>query len=61
MGSARPRPRRLAEKLRQIRNAFGLSQTDFHRRLGVEDMIAYNVISRFESGDREPTLMILLQ
>jgi transcriptional regulator with XRE-family HTH domain len=61
MGNPRPKPARLAEKLLAIRNAFGFSQTDLYRRLGVEDMIAYNVISRFESGDREPSLMILLQ
>lgn len=61
MGHSRPRPMRLAEKLRQIRNAFGLSQTDLHRRLGVEDLIAYNEISKYESDDREPSLMILLQ
>ena len=61
MGHPRPRPRRLAEKLRQIRNAFGVSQTDWHRRLGVEHLIAYNEISKYESGNREPPLMVLLQ
>jgi transcriptional regulator with XRE-family HTH domain len=61
MGNPRPKPTRLAEKLLTIRNAFGFSQTDLYRRLGVEDMISYNVISRYESGDREPTLMVLLQ
>ena len=58
---ARPRPARLAEKLFQIRNAFGLSQTELLKRLGVENLIVYNQISRYESGDREPTLAILLQ
>lgn len=61
MGSARTRPERLAEKLLAIRNAFGLSQTDMHRRLGVEDLIPYTRISDYELGKREPTLMILLQ
>lgn len=57
----RPRPARLAGKLRQIRNALGLSQTEMLKRLEVEDLIVYNQISRYESGTREPPLMILLQ
>ena len=61
MGHPRPRPERLAEKLRQIRDAFGISQTEMHRRLGVEDIIAYNEISKYESDGREPPLMVLLQ
>jgi transcriptional regulator with XRE-family HTH domain len=61
MGYARPKPERLAEKLLQIRNALGLSQTEMLRRLGVEEMIAYHRISEYESGKREPLLMILLQ
>ena len=61
MGHARPKPERLAEKLLQIRNGLGLSQTEMHRRLMVEELIAYNEISKFESGRREPTLVILMQ
>ena len=61
MGYARPKPERLAEKLLQIRNALGLSQTEMLKRLGVEDLIAYHRISEYESGKREPLLMILLQ
>jgi transcriptional regulator with XRE-family HTH domain len=61
MGSARTKPERLAEKLLAIRNAFGLSQTEMLRRLGVEDSIPYTRISDYELGKREPTLMILLQ
>lgn len=61
MGYARPKPERLAEKLLQIRNALGLSQTEMLRRLGAEDMIAYHRISEYELGKREPLLMILLQ
>jgi transcriptional regulator with XRE-family HTH domain len=56
----RPKPERLAEKLLQIRNALGLSQTEMVRRLGVEDVIAYHRISEFETGTREPSLLILL-
>jgi transcriptional regulator with XRE-family HTH domain len=61
MGSARPRPERLAEKLLQIRTAFGLSQTQILRRLGVEDAISYHRISEYELGKNEPPLTILLQ
>jgi transcriptional regulator with XRE-family HTH domain len=61
MGYARPKPKRLAEKLWRIRLALGLSQPDMLRRLGVEDMIAYNRISEYESGKREPLLMVLLE
>ena len=61
MGHARPKPERLAEKLLAIRMALGLSQPQMHRRLGVEHLIEYNNISRYELGRREPPLMILLE
>lgn len=61
MGSARPKPERLAEKLLQIRNALGLSQTEMWRRLGIGDEITYDRISKYELGNREPPLKILLQ
>lgn len=58
---ARPRPERLAEKLRLIRIALGLSQTEMVRRLGVEGVITYNKISHYELGKREPPLTVLLE
>jgi transcriptional regulator with XRE-family HTH domain len=61
MGYARPKPERLAEKLLQIRNALGLSQTEMWRRLGQEDAHSYDRISKYETGRNEPPLMILLQ
>jgi transcriptional regulator with XRE-family HTH domain len=61
MGSARPKPARLAEKLRQIRIALGFSQSEMHRHLGVEESIEFKRISDYELGNREPSLMILLQ
>jgi len=61
MGNARPKPERLPEKLRQIRLALGLSQTGLLKYLGLEDIIQYARISEYETGIREPTLMILLQ
>jgi transcriptional regulator with XRE-family HTH domain len=61
MGYARRRPKRLAEKLLQIREALGLSQTEMHKTLGVEDEILYTRISDYELDKAEPTLMVLLQ
>ena len=53
--------KRLAEKLRQIRLALGLSQTEMLMRLEAEEVIEYNRISDYETGTGEPTLLILLQ
>lgn len=61
MGNPRPKPERLAEKLLEIRNALGLSQTDMLRRLGLEESMKYTRISEYELGIREPSLMTLLQ
>ncbi|MET0625361.1 MAG: helix-turn-helix transcriptional regulator [Pyrinomonadaceae bacterium] len=61
MGHARPKPERLAEKLLALRTALGISQPEMHRRLGVEHLIDYHSISRYEQGKREPPLMILLE
>ena len=57
---ARQRPERLGEKLRAIRDALGLSQTGMVKRLGDEG-IAASQISEYETGKREPSLIILLQ
>lgn len=56
----RLRQERLPEKLRAIRDALGVSQTEMLRRLGAEDLVEYNRISEFETGKREPPLRILL-
>lgn len=58
---ARQRPERLGEKLRAIRDALGLSQTGMVKRLGVEDTIAASQISEYETGKREPSLIMLLE
>ena len=58
---ARPRQERLAGKLFQIREALELSQTEMLYRLGVEDLITYHQISRFETGTREPPYIVLLR
>ncbi len=58
---ARHRPERLAMKLRQIRETFGLSQNGMIRLMGAEELMAQNSISEFELGKREPPLLVLLK
>jgi transcriptional regulator with XRE-family HTH domain len=55
------RSARLAEKLRQIRDALGLSQNELIKRLELEDVLYQSNVSGFESGEREPPLPILLK
>jgi transcriptional regulator with XRE-family HTH domain len=52
---------RLAEKLRRIRDALGLSQNELIKRLGLEDVLYQSNISGYESGERGPPLPILLK
>jgi transcriptional regulator with XRE-family HTH domain len=58
---ARRRPRRLAEKLLKVRNAFGDSQNGLIRRLGLSDELTQSDLSAFERGTREPPLDVLLR
>jgi transcriptional regulator with XRE-family HTH domain len=61
MGKAsRQRPERLAEKLLQIRIVLGLSQSQMLKRLGIAEESYRNYISDFETGKREPPLLVLL-
>jgi len=57
----RVRPRRLAEKLRYIRESLNLTQDELLRRLDIEGLATQSKISEFESGRRDPSLLILLQ
>lgn len=60
--SRRPQPRRLAEKLLEIRTRLDLSQTQVVRRLGeAGENLQPGHISEFENGTREPSLLVLLQ
>ena len=59
MGNKRSRPQRLAAKLLAIRQHLGLSQFKMTRLLGAE--IAYHRLSEYETGRREPNLMVLLR
>jgi transcriptional regulator with XRE-family HTH domain len=58
---ARRKPRRLAEKLLEIRKAFGDSQNGLVRRLGLGDELTQSDISAFERSTREPPLHVLLR
>ena len=59
MGSTkRDYPRKLARKLRKVRDREGLSQSEIAKKLGVKDRA---IISQFESGKRQPPLPVLLR
>ena len=62
MGTARrPKPKRLAQKLKQIRVALNLSQNELIKRLGFEMELVQGTISTYELGKREPSLPLLLK
>jgi transcriptional regulator with XRE-family HTH domain len=62
MGRAsREIPKNLGEKLLQIRTALGLSQDAMLRRLGLAKRYGRHYISGFETGEREPSLIVLLR
>lgn len=54
-------PKRLGEKLRQIRTALGLSQNGMLKSLGSPEGLLGTSISAYERGIREPPLLILLE
>lgn len=55
----RLKPKRLTEKLIQIRLSLGLSQNDLIKRLDVD--LTQNRISEYETGTGEPPLPVLLK
>jgi transcriptional regulator with XRE-family HTH domain len=59
--ASRLKPIRLAEKLIQIRMAFGLSQNEMIGRLGLADELIREELSAFERGLRQPPLVVLLK
>lgn len=62
MGRAsREKPLRLAEKLGRIRAALELSQDGLLRRLGIEEKLTREDVSKYERGLREPSLPTLLK
>ena len=60
MGHSRPRPKHLAKKLLHIRLSLGVSQGEMVKQLGVQDLIHYTNISKYELDKNEPPLAILL-
>jgi transcriptional regulator with XRE-family HTH domain len=58
---SRQRPRRLPEKLLEIRLKLGLSQNEMVRWMGLGDEIERDYISKYERGTLEPSLWVLLQ
>jgi transcriptional regulator with XRE-family HTH domain len=61
--SSRPKPDRLAEKLRQIRQSFGYTLEEMAEALkGVKKSPpSKSHVLRFETGEREPSLLVLLE
>jgi transcriptional regulator with XRE-family HTH domain len=55
---ARQKPKYLAAKLRAVRLRLGLSQFEFVKLLRQD--ISYHRLSEYESGRREPNLLVLL-
>jgi transcriptional regulator with XRE-family HTH domain len=59
--SSRPHPKRLGEKLWQIRAGFNLTLEQIIERLNYKDSPIYPTnISGMERGEREPPLLLLL-
>ncbi|MEK6280329.1 MAG: helix-turn-helix transcriptional regulator [Acidobacteriota bacterium] len=58
---SRRKPSRMGEKLLQIRTALGLSQDGMLRRLGLAEEYERHYVSGFETGEREPSLPVLLR
>lgn len=57
----RPRPKRLAEKLRSVRELLDLTQEQMAERLKhIEGPPRAGHVSEFEHGKREPSLLYLL-
>jgi len=58
--TSRHRPTRLARKLRQIRRNLHFSQAELIAALKVKEPLYPASISQYESGKREPSLIVLL-
>jgi transcriptional regulator with XRE-family HTH domain len=58
----RPQPKRLAGKLRKIREMLDLSQEQMAERFKhLKSPPQPGTISRYETGQREPSLLVLLE
>ncbi len=57
----RAMPKKLGKKLRQIREGLGMSQRQIVDALNYKDTpLRASQISQYESGQREPTMMLVL-
>jgi len=59
--SPRERPRKLAAKLLQIRQALGFSQPQMLVALRLDEKVFSSAVSGYELGTREPTLPVVLR
>ncbi len=59
--SPRPRPRKLAAKLLQIRRALDMSQSQMLVALGLDKELFASTISGYELGRREPSLPVIVR
>lgn len=57
----RQKPALLAAKLKMVRLTLGLSQNEMISYLGLAEEVGRNHIANFESGYREPNLIMLLK
>ena len=57
----RQKQERLGEKLKQIREGLGLSQSDILRKFELDEDYDRRIISNYETDHREPPLFILLK
>lgn len=60
MGSNNLSPKRLSEKLKEIRTQKALSQNEILQKLGFDGILFQGNISQYELGRREPPLTVLL-
>ena len=61
MGSQRPKPARLALKLRQVRERLGLSQNGMIQRMGLSGKLSREKVSAYERAQRQPSFVVLLR
>jgi transcriptional regulator with XRE-family HTH domain len=58
----RIQPRKLRGKLREIRSRLGIGQVEMaHRLQNVDESVYPGMISRYEHGKVEPSLLVLLE
>ncbi|HEY0460534.1 MAG TPA: helix-turn-helix transcriptional regulator [Pyrinomonadaceae bacterium] len=60
MGGNNLSPKRLAEKLKQIRIQKKLSQNEILQKIGFDGILFQGNVSQYELGRREPPLLVLL-